>query len=76
MRYILCAVILVMGFSSLAGAQQTDDKEAAIAVVNQLFAAMKAKDAAQIKSVFSSDGQLVAIDKPKDGKGISKTRVL
>ena len=55
---------------------QVNDKDAAIAVVNQLFAGMKAKDAEQIKSVFSADGQLIAIDKPKDGKGISKTRVL
>jgi hypothetical protein len=57
-------------------AQNAEDKDAAIAVVNQLFAAMKAKDAEQIKSVFSPDGQLIAIDKPRDGKGASKTRVL
>ena len=55
---------------------QVNDRDAAIAVVNQLFAGMKAKDAEQIKSAFSADGQLIAIDKPKDGKGISKTRVL
>lgn len=56
--------------------QKADDSGAALAVVNQLFAAMKARDAAQIRSVFSSDGQLVAIDKPREGNGISKTRVL
>ncbi len=64
----------------LAVTQQTaraqDDRDAAIDVVNQLFAAMKAKNVERIKAVFSSDGQLVAIDKPRDGKGVSKTRVL
>ena len=57
-------------------AQSPDDKAAAIAVVNQLFDGMKAKSVEQIKAVFSPDGQLVAIDKPRDGKGISKTRIL
>jgi hypothetical protein len=36
---------------------------------------MKAKNAEQIMSVFSADGQLIAIDKPRDGKGPSTTRV-
>lgn len=52
-----------------------DDRQAAIDVVNQLFAGMKAKSAVQIRSVFSAEGQLVAIDKPRDGKGISTTRI-
>lgn len=56
-------------------AQTIDDKTAAIAVVNQLFDGMKAKSVEQMKAVFSADGQLVAIDKPRDGKGISKTRI-
>ncbi len=57
-------------------AQTIDDKTAAIAVVNQLFDGMKAKSVEQLKAVFSADGQLVAIDKPRDGKGISKTRII
>lgn len=52
-----------------------NDKQEVIDVVDQLFAGMKAKNAEQIKSVFSAEGQLVAIDKPRDGKGISKTRI-
>ena len=76
MRYLSIIFLLILACSSLIRAQIADDKEIAIAVVNQLFAGMKARDAAQIKSVFSSDGQLVAIDKPRDGKGASKTRVL
>jgi hypothetical protein len=75
-RKFAYTLTLIFVWSSLNGAQTTDDKEAAIGVVNQLFLAMKARDAEQIRSVFSSEGQLVAIDKPRDGKGPSKTRVL
>ncbi|MEO8573971.1 MAG: nuclear transport factor 2 family protein [Pyrinomonadaceae bacterium] len=76
MRNIARILILIIACSSFGGAQTTDDKESAITVVNKLFAAMKAKDAEQIKSVFTSEGQLIAIDKPRDGKGPSKMRVL
>lgn len=75
MKYTTGTLVLILIYTSLIAAQTMDDGERAIAVVNQLFAAMKAKDAEQIKSVFSPDGQLVAIDKPKDGKGVSKTRL-
>lgn len=75
MKHIAIILLLILTCSSLINAQNAADEDAAIAVVNKLFAAMKAKDAEQIKSVFSSDGQLVAIDKPKDGAGLSKTRV-
>ncbi|MFT3744161.1 MAG: nuclear transport factor 2 family protein [Pyrinomonadaceae bacterium] len=53
-----------------------DDRQAAIAVVDGLFAGMKAKSAEQIKAVFAPDVHFLAIDKPRDGKGISKTRVM
>src|SRR5215213_3218641 len=76
MRKITLVFVLIFISSALIAAQSTDDQRAAIATVDQLFAGMKTKDAEQIKSVFSSDGQLIAIDKPRDGKGISKTRVL
>lgn len=76
MKYIPRILFLVVLCGSVAGAQSADDESAAIDVVNQLFAAMQAKDAERIRSVFSTDGQLVAIDKPRDGKGVSKTRVL
>ena len=52
-----------------------DDKLSALAVVDRLFEGMKAKNAEQIMSVFSTDAQLVAIDKPRDGKGPSTTRI-
>lgn len=75
MKHIAVTLLLVLACSSFVCAQNADD-ENAIAVVNKLFAGMKARDAEQIKSVFSPEGQLVAIDKPKDGNGVSKTRVL
>lgn len=37
---------------------------------------MRAKNGEAIKGLFLPGGQLVAIDKPRDGKGASKTRVL
>jgi len=75
MKTFTISLLFILSCSSLVNAQ-TADEESAIGVVNKLFAAMKAKNAEQIKSVFSADGQLVAIDKPRDGNGISKTRVL
>ena len=73
MKKIVFAQILILIASAAVFAQ--NDRQAAIAVVNQLFDAMKAKNAEQIKSVFAADGQLIAIDKPRDGKGVSKTRL-
>ena len=75
MKTLIIAFILISIFS-MSTIAQTDDKTAAIDVVNRLFAGMKAKNAEQIKAAFAADGQLVAIDKPRDGKGISKTRIL
>lgn len=73
---ITTTFIFTLLCSSFISAQTADDEGAAVAVVNQLFAGMKAKDAEQIRSAFSPEGQLIAIDKPRDGKGLSKTRVL
>ena len=73
---LLIAFTIAILITTFAFGQTANDKDDAIAVVNRLFAAMKAKDAEQIRSVFSVDGQLIAIDKPRDGKGPSKTRVL
>lgn len=71
-KFLTTAVsLLTMSLTMIA----QDDKQSAIDVVNRLFAGMKAKSAEQIKSVFSAEGQLVAIDKPQDGKGLSKTRL-
>lgn len=74
MKKILLINVLILISSATIFAQ--DDRQSAINVVNQLFEGMKAKNADQIKTVFSAEGQLVAIDKLRDGKGLSKTRVL
>ena len=58
-----------------ATANEKDDVQAAAHVVENLFAAMKAKDAAAISALFMKDGQLVAIDKPRNGNGPSTTRL-
>lgn len=73
MRSKVTPLFIILAAVTTAIAQ--NDKQAAIGVVDQLFAGMKAKNAEQIKAVFSADGQLIAIDKPRDGKGISTTRI-
>jgi uncharacterized protein (TIGR02246 family) len=73
----IAVLILILALSPfIVTAQSIDDEAAVIAVVNDLFAAMKSRDVEKIKLVFSPDGQLVAIDKPRDGKGVSKTRLI
>jgi hypothetical protein len=51
----------------------TSDDPAAVA--EMLFAAMREKSADKIRALFLPEGRLVAIDKPKDGHGLSKTRL-
>ena len=73
MKKIIIFVLLILMSLTLVRAQ--DDRQAAIAVVNRLFDGMKTKSADQIKSVFTDNVHFLAIDKPRDGKGISKSRV-
>lgn len=74
MRYLSASIMLALALSGILVGQTLDDREEAIKVVNDLFAGMKAKSADQIKSVFTPDVHFLAIDKPRDGKGLSKTR--
>lgn len=74
MKRTITATVLILIASALVCAQ--DDRQSAIAVVNRLFDGMKVKSAEQIKSVFTADVHFLAIDKPRDGKGISRTRVM
>jgi ketosteroid isomerase-like protein len=74
----LYPLILILAINASAMSQTVaanDDSKGAAAVANKLFAAMRSKDASAIRAVFTPEGQLVAIDKPRDGKGLSKTRV-
>lgn len=77
MKNILPAIIFSLFFSVIAAAQggKTDDLKAAAEVPDRLFAAMQAKTADAIRALFTPEGQLVAIDKPRSGEGLSKTRV-
>lgn len=71
-------LILTLSLATSAGAQtaaQTEDKKEALAVIDRLWEAMRAKSFDGIKALFTPDSHFVAIDKPRDGKGISKTRV-
>jgi hypothetical protein len=76
MKQILILILLILSAGATAfaqgGAKTNDD---AAAVPDRLFTAMRAKNADGIRAVFIPEGQLVAIDKPRDGKGLSKTRV-
>ena len=75
-KHFPITLIFALGLAGVVCGQSTSDERSAIATVNQLFSGMEAKDAERIKAVFASDGQLIAIDKPRDGSGLSKTRVL
>ncbi len=70
----LILICLVLVFASAVSAQSSDEKDAA-AVPDALFTAMRAKSFDNIRAQFTPEGQLVAIDKPRDGKGVSKIRV-
>jgi hypothetical protein len=77
-KKIIWSLIWVLSVYISVGAQtamKTDDKQEAISVANKLFEAMRAKNAAGIVALFMPEGQLVAIDKPREGAGLSKTRV-
>ena len=78
MKKILLPLMLTLSVYISAGAQTASKNDAgqeAIAVANKLFEAMRAKNAEAIRALFTPEGQLVAIDKPRTGEGLSKTRV-
>jgi hypothetical protein len=78
MRKIILMLILALTVDTSAGAQTTSQSDGggeAIAVAHRLFEAMRAKNADAIRALFIPEGQLVAIDKPRTGAGLSQTRV-
>ena len=77
MKKTLSAVIFSLLIPAAAFGQnaKNDDVKIASEVPDKLFAAMRAKNADAIRSLFTAEGQLVAIDKPRSGEGLSKTRV-
>ncbi|MGI8883494.1 MAG: hypothetical protein ACR2IA_04525 [Pyrinomonadaceae bacterium] len=75
MKSILLAILFLLVISNaLAQNPKSDDIKAASEIPDKLFAAMKAKSFEDIRAIFMPEGQLVALDTPRDGKGISKTR--
>lgn len=69
-------MLVVYSLGAAQAASKNDaGAEAAAAVANKLFEAMRAKNAEAIRALFTPEGQLVAIDKPRTGDGLSKTRV-
>lgn len=81
MKKLLLPLMFTLAVCASAEAQKTaptaknDAGQKAVAVANKLFEAMRAKDAEAIRALFIPEGQLVAIDKPRTGEGLSKTRV-
>jgi hypothetical protein len=78
MKKLLTLLVITLTVYLSAGAQtvsKNDDGKEAIAVAGKLFEAMRAKNAEAIRGLFTPEGQLVAIDKPRTGEGLSKTRV-
>lgn len=74
MKKTAIALITVFILSLSAAAQKTDDKTAVLGVVQALFDAMRAADAAAILATGTADNSLVAIQKGRDGK--SKVSVI
>ena len=68
MRNVIYAAAILSAFSAMAFGQKTDDKAAALAVVDQLFAEMAAANPPGIIALNTKDAQLAAIRKTKDGK--------
>ena len=76
MKIILLAILIsLLNSTVFAQDAKNEDVKNASEMPDRLFAAMKAKSFEDIRATFTPEGQLVAIDKPRDGKGLSKTRV-
>jgi hypothetical protein len=77
MKKILYSIVFSFCIFTTVFAQdaKNDDIKSASEIPDKLFAAMQAKNADAIRALFTPEGQFVAIDKPGDGKGLSKTRV-
>ena len=74
MNRIISIAITFMILSTFVFAATDADEKAASEIPDKLFAAMQAKDAEAIKNLFVEGGHLVAIQKPRSGKGESVIR--
>lgn len=73
MKKLIFASGLLLALTAAAAAQ--DGQQAVIDVVNRLFEGMRAKNAEQIRAAFAPDVHFIAIQKPRDGKGVSRSNV-
>lgn len=71
--FIVAAMAIAGQTGKVADAFKTSDDPAAIP--DLLFTAMRGKDQEKIRGLFLPEGQLVALDKPRDGQGPSTSRV-
>lgn len=70
--FLLAAVAIVGQTGKVADTFKTSDDPATIP--DLLFKAMREKNQENIRGLFLPEGQLVALDKPPDGKGFSNPR--
>jgi hypothetical protein len=68
MKKLSLSIFIAVLLASAAFGQKTDDKAAALGVVNKLFDEMLAANAAGILATGTPENQLVAIQKGRDGK--------
>jgi hypothetical protein len=68
MKLLVFTILLIVVLMMAAHGQKTDDKTAALAVVNQLFAEMAAANPQGIIDLHTPESQLAAIRKTKEGK--------
>ena len=64
----IVTIAFILLSSGFASGQRPDDSKAAIGVVNELFAQMRAANAAGILATGTPQNQLVAVRKLRDGK--------
>lgn len=75
MKKIFPLIVFTLAISISAFAQQANDAKSALDTVDRLWEGMRTKNGDAIRAVFMPEGQLVAIDKPRTGEGISTTRI-
>jgi len=68
MKNTVFSIAFLLAATAVGFGQKADDKTAALGVVNQLFAEMAAANPAGIIALNTTDAQLAAIRKTKDGK--------
>jgi hypothetical protein len=73
MKKILTLFIFTLALSIPAFAQKADDSKDALAVIDKLWEAMAAHKPADIVALHTTEAQLVAIMKNKEGKSITRT---